>query len=204
MPMEAVMTDNFEFYFDLSSPPSYIAYERLAGIVARTGATLILRPVLVGGVFKLSGNAAPVSVPAKRAYMMTVELPRLAKRYGIAIKPHAEAPFNSLGLMRGTMAADELGRLSDFVATVFRAQWAEGLNMANPAILAQALNDAGFDADALIAQSQSAATKSKLITATEAAVARGIFGVPTFFLGDEMFFGQYHLSDIEARFTGRS
>ena len=123
------MPATLEFYYDLSSPPSYIAHERLAGVAARTGAEIVLRPVLVGGVFKLSGNAGPVDVPTKRAYMMETELPRAAKHYGLDLDFHAGAPFNSLGLMRGAIVADEDDRLADYTAAMFRAQWAEARDM---------------------------------------------------------------------------
>lgn len=191
-----------EFYFDLASPPSYIAHQRLPEVLARSGAELALRPVLLGGVFKLSGNASPLAVPAKRAYMMTVELPRLARRYGIALDFAPGAPFDSLGLMRGALAAEELNRLDDYAAALFRAMWAEARDLADPAVVADVLAAAGFDAAALLARSRVPVVKDKLIAATEAAVARGVFGTPSFFIGDEMFFGQDHLDQVEAALSG--
>ncbi len=191
------MVRKLEFYFDVASPPSYIAHERLPGIVEGTGAALILRPVLAGGVFKLSGNSSPVAVPAKRAYMMEVELPRLARQHGIALDFAARAPFDSLGLMRGAMAAAEDNRLADYAAAMFRAMWAEGKDMSDPAAVAAALSAAGFDAERLFARTQEQDIKNALIAATEAAVTRGVFGVPTFFVGAEMFFGQDHLDLVE-------
>ncbi len=192
------MTATLDFYYDLSSPPSYIAHERLAGLTERTGAEVNLRPVLVGGVFKLSGNAGPVDVPSKRNYMMGTELPRTARHHGIALDFHAGAPFNSLGLMRGAVVAEEDGRLADYTAASFRAQWAEARDMSDPATLAEVLTAAGFDAEDLFARTQEQPVKDKLIAATEAAVARGVFGVPTMFVNDEMFFGQDHLDMVEA------
>ena len=191
------MTNSVEFYFDVASPPSYIAHERLPGIVERSGATLILRPVLVGGIFKLSGNAGPVKVPAKRAYMMEVELPRLARQHGIALGFDPGAPFDSLGLMRGAMVAAEDQRLAEYVAAMFRAMWAESKNLSDPAVVAEVLGVAGFDAARMFARIQEQEIKSKLIAATETAAARGLFGVPTFFVGTEMFFGQDHLDLVE-------
>ncbi len=191
------MPATLEFYYDLSSPPSYIAHERLAGLAERTGAEIALRPVLVGGVFKLSGNAGPVDVPSKRAYMMETELPRTARHYGIALDFHAGAPFNSLGLMRGAVVADEDGRLADYTSAMFRAQWAEARDMSDPAVLAETLTATGFDAETLFTRTQEQPIKDKLITATEAAVDRGVFGVPTMFVHDEMFFGQDHLDMVE-------
>jgi 2-hydroxychromene-2-carboxylate isomerase len=191
------MTLELEFYFDVSSPPSYVAHERLPGIVERTGTALILRPVLAGGVFKLSGNSSPVAVPAKRTYMMEVELPRLARQHGIALDFAAGAPFDSLGLMRGAGAAAEDNRLADYAAAMFRAMWAEGKDMSDPAVVATALEAAGFDAERVFARIRVREIKDGLIAATEAAVARGVFGVPTFFVGTEMFFGQDHLDLVE-------
>jgi 2-hydroxychromene-2-carboxylate isomerase len=191
------MVNDLEFYFDVASPPSYIAHERLPALVERTGATLILRPVLVGGVFKLSGNAAPVSVRAKKAYMMQVELPRLARRYGIALDFDRRAPFGSLNLMRGAVVAEERGGLADYATAVFRATWAMGRDMSDPSAVADVLDAAGFDAEVIFARIQEPTIKGKLIAATEAAVARGVFGVPTFFIGTEMYFGQDHLDFIE-------
>ncbi|MCW9046296.1 MAG: 2-hydroxychromene-2-carboxylate isomerase [Alphaproteobacteria bacterium] len=193
------MVTGIEFFFDLSSPPSFIAHERLIELVERTKTTLILRPVLVGGIFKLSGNAPPVSAPAKRKYMMETELPRLAKNNNIPLSFHADAPFNSLNLMRGAMVADEIGKLPQYTAALFRAQWMEMCDMNNPGVIAETLNAAGFDAQYVLAQSQMDTIKKKLISATEAAVALGVFGVPTFFLENEMFFGQEHLGSLEQK-----
>ena len=196
------MAGELEFYFDVASPPSYIAHERLPGIVERTGASLIPRPVLVGGIFKLGGNAAPVAVPAKRAYMMAVDLPRLARRYGIALDFDPAAPFDSLGLMRGAMVAEADGRLAEYVSAMFCAMWAEARDMPDPAVVAEVLSGAGIDGEMMFARGQEQAIKDKLIAATEAAVARGVFGVPTFFVGAEMFFGQDRLDLVETALTG--
>ncbi len=198
------MASCLEFYFDIASPPSYIAHERLPGLVERTGAAVVLRPVLVGGIFKLSGNSAPVGVPAKRAYMMEVELPRAARQHDIALNFDPGAPFDSLGLMRGAMVAQENGRLTDYVAAMFRAMWAEARNFNDPAVLAQTLVAAGFDAQQMFVRIQERGVKTKLIAATEAAVGRGVFGVPTFFVGTEMFFGQDHLDLAECALNPRS
>ncbi|MDP6829638.1 MAG: 2-hydroxychromene-2-carboxylate isomerase [Alphaproteobacteria bacterium] len=187
-----------EFYFDLASPPSYIAHERLPGIVERTGAALILKPVLAGGIFKLSGNSPPVAVPAKRTYMMQVELPRLAREHGIVLNFDPGAPFDPLPLMRGAMVAAQLDRLGEYTGALFRAMWRDARDLSDPAVAADVLNAAGFDAEMIGARSGAQSIKTQLIEATEAAVDRGLFGVPTFFIGSEMFFGQDRLSSIEA------
>jgi 2-hydroxychromene-2-carboxylate isomerase len=195
------MATSVEFYFDVASPPSYIAHQRLPDIIERTGAALILRPVLAGGIFKLSGNSTPVAVPTKRAYMMDVELPRLARDHDIALNFHPGAPFNSLALMRGAMVAEEDGRLADYVAAMFTAMWADARDMSDPAVVEKALTAAELDATRIITDSQRPDIKAALIAATEGAAARGVFGVPTFFVGAEMFFGQDHLDGVERALT---
>ena len=194
---------DLEFYYDVASPPSYIAHERLPGILERTGATLTLRPVLAGGVFKLSGNASPLAVPAKRNYMMRVELPRLSRTYGIKLDFHPEAPFESLPLMRGAMIAEQTGRLAEYTTALFRAMWAEACDMSDPAVVAEVLDNAGFDSKMIFARMQQQTTKDQLLAATEAAASRGAFGVPTFFIGTEIFFGQDRLDTIEAALSAR-
>ncbi len=191
------MADRLEFYFDVASPASYIAHARLPAIIERTGAILILRPVLAGGIFKLSGNASPAGVAVKRAYMMEVDLPRIARHHSIALDFHPNAPFNSLTLMRGALVADEEGRQAEYVAAIFNAMWAEARNLSDPAAVAEALATAGFDAEATFARVQAQTIKDGLISATATAVNRGVFGVPTFFAGSEMFFGQDRLDFIE-------
>lgn len=187
-----------EFYFDVASPPSYIAHERLPGILERTGAALVLKPVLAGGIFKLSGNAPPVAVPAKRAYMMQVELPRLAREHGIALNFDPGAPFDSLGLMRGAMVAAQLDRLAEYAGALFRAMWRDARDLSDAAVVTDVLHAAGFDAEMIRAGIGAQSVKRKLIDATEAAVRRGVFGVPTFFIRSEILFGQDRLDTIEA------
>ncbi len=189
------MASNLEFYFDLGSPPSYIAHARLPSL----GADVILRPVLAGGVFKLTQNRPPLEVPAKRDYMLHTDLPRSARRYGIPLSFHANAPVPTLALMRGAVVAEELGRLADYVEAMYRAMWAEARDMSDPQAVGEALGRAGFDAAALFARTTEQVVKDTLIAWTQAAVDRGVFGVPTFFLDDEMFFGQDRLALIEER-----
>jgi len=191
------MAKKLEFYFDVASPPSWIAHERLPDIIRRTGAALTLRPVLVGAIIKLTGNTAPVAVPAKRTYMMEVDLPRQARQHNVTLNFAPGAPFNSLNLMRGALIADDLGRLADYAATIFRATWAEARDMSEPLIVSEVLDTAGFDAPELFDRAQDPAIKSRLVAANEKAVARGVFGVPTFFVGPEMFFGQDRLDLVE-------
>jgi 2-hydroxychromene-2-carboxylate isomerase len=191
------MQKSVEFYLDIASPPTYVAYMRMPGIVARTRAQVVYRIMLLGGIFKLTGNREPVAVPAKRTYMMTVDLPRAARRHEIPLDFHPDAPFDSLGLMRGAVVAEEEGCLAPYLDAVFRAMWAEARDFSDPEIAAEVLHRAGLDAAHILARAEDKRIKEILIELTTAAVARGVFGSPTFFVGDQMFFGQDRLDLVE-------
>jgi 2-hydroxychromene-2-carboxylate isomerase len=191
------MTKRVTFLYDFGSPPSYVAYKRLPAIAARTGAEIEYRPVLVGGIFKAVGNQPPVEVAAKAAWFWA-DITRCAARYGVPFlrNPHFEG-FRSLALMRGAMVAEQEGRLVAYSDAVYDAMWAKGLNLSDPAVAAGVLDEAGFDSARIFAGADDAAAKGKLRAQTEDAVARGAFGVPTFFVGDTMFFGQDRLDFVE-------
>ena len=193
------MSKSVDFYYDFGSPASYLAWARIPAICAEAGAQLNYRPMLLGGIFKLTGNAEPVDVPAKRHYMLEVDLPRNAHRHSIPLNFHSDAPFNSLAMMRGAMVAEEEGRLQPYADALFRAMWADARNLVDVKVVAHALEEAGFDAGCYFERIQTPEIKQRLIEATEAAAARGVFGAPTFFLGDEMFFGQDRLDMILER-----
>lgn len=193
------MTQPIEFYFDIASPPSYLAHMRLKRIAEAGDADIVYRPMLLGGIFKISGNAGPIAVPVKRRYMMEVDLPRNAERFSVALNFHPDAPFNSLALMRGALVAEEEGCLVPYADACFQAMWAEAANLAEEATVAEVLQAAGFDAARYIERLRAAEIKQRLIDRTAAAAARGVFGAPTFFLGDEMFFGQDRLDQVIER-----
>ena len=130
--------------------------------------------------------------------MMQVDLPRNAARYEVPLDFHADAPFNSLALMRGAVVAEQDGRLLDYTDAMFRAMWAEARDLADPGEVGAALTAAGFDAAAYAARIQEPAVKQELIARTEAAADRGVFGSPTFFVGEEMFFGQDRFEQVLA------
>jgi len=113
-----------EFFFDYGSPASYLAYTQMPALAQRTGATVLYRPMLLGGVFKATGNQSPINIPAKGAWMMT-DLPRFAKRYGVPYVRNPHFPINTLNLMRGAIAAEMEGRLIPFSDAIFRAIWAD-------------------------------------------------------------------------------
>jgi 2-hydroxychromene-2-carboxylate isomerase len=190
------MTKTVTFYYDYGSPWSYLAFKRLPGIAAEAGAEIDYRPVLVGGMFKTLGTQMPVEIPAKAAWFWT-DIDRFVARYGVPFvhNPH-HAGFRSLPLMRGAMVAAEQGTLVAYSEAIYDAFWGQGLNLSDPAVVRSVLSGAGFDPAAIFAGAEGDAAKAALREATDAAIARGVFGVPTFFVGDAMFFGQDRLDFV--------
>lgn len=195
------MTATLEFIFDFGSPNAYLAQRALGPALARTGADVRYRPCLLGGIFKATGNQAPMmafaNVPNKLAYIQ-IEMQRFIKNRGLTqfqFNPHF--PVNTLTLMRGAIAVEEEGRLTDYIEAGLKAMWEDGLKMDDPAVFAETMTAAGFDGERLLARTQEPAVKQKLIDNTSAAVERGVFGIPTFFVGDEIFFGKDSLGDVE-------
>ncbi len=193
------MSQAVEFFFDVGSPTAYLAWTQLPALCAKAGATLIYRPMLLGGVFQATGNASPATVAAKSRYM-NADMARYAKSYGVplAINPHF--PINTLTLMRGAAGVQLRlpARFDDYLRGVFKAMWVDGLNMNDPAVAAKALTAAGFDPAEIMALTADAEVKAALRATTEEAVARGAFGAPTMFVGDTMFFGQDRLEFVRA------
>jgi 2-hydroxychromene-2-carboxylate isomerase len=185
-----------EFFFDYGSPTAYLAYTQLPGIAQRTGATIVYRPMLLGGVFKATGNHSPATIPAKGAWINT-DLARFAARYGVPYVRNPHFPINTLNLMRGAIAAGSEGRLVPYSDAIYRAMWADKRNMEDPIVIGGVLRDAGFDPAAMMAAIGTAEVKDRLRHNTEEAVARGVFGAPTCFVGDAMFFGQDRLDFVE-------
>lgn len=186
-----------EFYFDFGSPTAFLAYKRLQQLSEQYPVEINYIPMLLGGVFKGTGNASPVTIPAKGKYMLEQDLPRFARRYKVELNFNPYFPINTLHLMRTTIAARHLGCLDHFIEPVFEAVWVQEKNMGDPEVVSQVLSDAGLDATALLAGAQEPAIKAELVTVTEAAVARGVFGAPTIFMDGEMYFGQDRFDFIE-------
>jgi 2-hydroxychromene-2-carboxylate isomerase len=182
---------SFEFWFDFGSTASYLAWTQLPALEAETGATAVLKPMLLGGVFQATGNQSPANIPAKGKYLF-VDFDRFAERYGVPFKVNPNFPINTLLLMRGAMVLQMKGdpRFRDYCNAMFNAIWVYSLNMNDPATAAEALRKAGFDPQALVAAASEQTTKDALKAATQKAVDRGVFGAPTFFVGDQMFWGQ--------------
>ncbi len=190
-------TNTIEFFFDFGSPTSYLAHTQLPRIARETGATLVYRPMLLGGVFKATGNASPVAVPAKGRWMGQ-DIARWAQRWGVPFSFNPHFPINTLMLMRIAAGLrlrqpDELARYAD---AVFAALWVAPRKLDELEVLADALQQAGLDAPALLALALDTEVKAALLFATEEAVARGVFGAPTCFVGGEMHFGQDRLDFV--------
>ncbi len=195
-----------EFLFDFGSPNAYLAHRVIPGIIQRTGAVFDYQPVLLGGLFKLANNRAPMvafgDIPKKMAYQR-IEMDRYVRVNGLTkyrFNPHF--PINTLNLMRGAVAAQALGQFEVYVEAVFCAMWEDQLQAGDPEVLAQVLTKAGLDAKALLELSQTPEIKAKLGDNTQAAYDRGAFGIPTFFVGDEIYFGKDQLLAIEAELRG--
>lgn len=195
------MPNTVDFLFDFGSPNAYLAHQVIPGIEARTGVRFDYVPVLLGGLFKLANNRSPMEanagIPLKRAYDM-LEMRRFIQRHQLTqfqMNPHF--PVNTLGIMRGAVAAQRAGVLAPYVDAVFGAMWERGANMADVAVITAELNAAGLDGAALVAATQDAAVKDELMANTQAAHARGAFGSPIFFVGEEMYFGKDRLGEVE-------
>jgi len=191
------MSKSVEFYFDLGSPTTYLAYTQLPTLCVQTGSTLVYRPMLLGGVFKATGNASPVTIPAKGPYLFK-DLNRFAKRYGVAFNLNPYFPINTLLLMRAVtgMQLRQPDRFEAFIDCLFRALWVDARNLNDSATVAAVLDKEGFDPGYVLALTADVQVKEALKTATEAAIARGVFGAPSMFVGDELFFGQDRLDFV--------
>jgi 2-hydroxychromene-2-carboxylate isomerase len=195
------MHPTIEFIFDFGSPNAYLAYRALPSIVERTGARLAINPCLLGGIFKATGNTAPsiafAPIKGKFEYEL-LEIKRFVSRHKLdkyRLNPHF--PVNSLMLMRTYIAAIQAGIGPAFLEMGLRGMWEEGLKLDDPAILKAAMDAAGFDSTSLLSAAQSEPVKKTLADNTAGAVARGVFGIPTFFVGNEMFFGKDRLGQVE-------
>ncbi|GHB16879.1 2-hydroxychromene-2-carboxylate isomerase [Pseudovibrio japonicus] len=195
------MKKTIDFIFDFASPNAYFSYKVLPAILERTSTNLNIIPCLLGGIFKATGNRSPMiafgGVKGKLDYER-VEMGRFIKKHGLSeFKFNPNFPVNTLLLMRGAIAAEMDGRLAEYVEAGMKHMWEDGLKMDDPNVFVTAMTDAGLDGAHLLEQSQNPEVKAKLVSNTEAAVDRGAFGVPTFYIGDEMFFGKDRLNQVE-------
>ena len=202
------MTVKVEFHFDFGSPNAYLSHCAIPGIERRTGATFAYVPILLGGVFKLTNNRPPMDQTAgvkNKPEYAQIETDRFIRRHKIdRYSWNPNFPVNTLRIMRGAVAAGMDGYLDRYVAAIFRHMWEQPKKMDEPEIIASALDENGIDGRALLARTEDQAVKDRLLANTEASVARGTFGSPTFFVGEEIFFGKDRLGDVEAEIAEAS
>ena len=196
-----------QFLFDFGSPNAYLSHKVIPAIEKRTGVKFEYVPILLGGVFKATNNKSPAETLAgvknKREFM-ELETQRFLKRFNV--KPYVwnpNFPVNTLMLMRGAIAAEAEGVFEEYVEAGFHHMWEEPKKMDDPDVLGKALTASGLDAAKLFARAQEPEIKNKLLENTQAAVARGAFGSPTFFVGDEIFFGKEQLREVEELIAGK-
>ncbi|HZB92398.1 MAG TPA: 2-hydroxychromene-2-carboxylate isomerase [Stellaceae bacterium] len=192
---------NVEFHFDFGSPNAYLAHLVIPAIEQRTGVEFTYVPILLGGVFRLTGNRSPAESLAgikNKGEYERLETARFIRRHGITqFRMNPFFPVNTLTLMRGAIAAETLGVFDRYVDEIYRHMWSAPKKLDDPAVLAAALTESGFDADRFAALVQQPEVKARLLANTERSVARGTFGSPTFFVGDDIFFGKDRLRDVE-------
>jgi 2-hydroxychromene-2-carboxylate isomerase len=191
------MSKTVEFYFDLGSPATYLAYTQLPKICALTDTRLVYIPFLLGGVFKATGNASPATIPAKGRYMFQ-DLDRYAKRYGVPLKFNPHFPINTLMLMRAVtgMQLRHPERFAAFLDCLFKAIWVEGRSLDEPATVAAVLSENGFNPQEVLALTADEEIKTALKDNTEKAVQRGVFGAPSMFVDNQLYFGQDRLDFV--------
>jgi len=188
-----------EFFFDVTSPYSYLASTQMAGLAERTGATIAWRPFFLGGLFAAVGNEAPALLKPRAAYMGR-DLQRWAKRYGAPLRWPSRFPINTVKAQRMLLALREEkgdGACADLAAAFFAAYWAADRDVADLEVLTEVASQAAFDGAALAERTQDPTVKEALKAATTEAEERGAFGAPTFFAGGEMYFGNDRLLLLE-------
>jgi 2-hydroxychromene-2-carboxylate isomerase len=188
-----------DFFWDCGSPYTYLATTQLAAFEKRTGATFRYRPLLLGGLYKTTGNAPPISVAAKARWMLQ-DLVRWREQYGVPLRlPGESAPFPVVSLvpMRAAVAAEMRGKGREYCHAIFHAYFVEGRDIAQPDEVARVARSIGLDADDVLAAIQTAEVKDRLRANTDEAAARGAFGVPTFFIDEQIFWGNDRFHHLE-------
>jgi 2-hydroxychromene-2-carboxylate isomerase len=193
------MSKTVEFFFDVGSPASYLAWTQLPEICQKTGATLVYRPMLLGGVFQATGNSSPATVPAKGRYTF-IDLGRFAKSYGVELKTNPHFPILTLTLMRAAVGLQlkDPGAFDPYLSVIFKAIWVDAQDMNEPEVVKRVLAEGGFDPQKILFLTTDALVKAALKANTDEAIARGVFGAPTMFVGEHMFFGQDRLGLVQA------
>ncbi len=190
------MSKTIDFYYDYISPASYFAWVRLQELCERTGASINYKPMLLGGIFKANGNTSPITVPAKWEWIKR-DFAKTAEYYGIPYQLNPHFIFSTVNVMRGALWALSAGRIEDYNRAMYKAAWADGKDLSDADTVKAVLEEAGFDAAEVLEAMTQPEIKQALITATTEAAERGVFGAPTMFVGDELFFGQDRLDFVE-------
>ena len=190
------MVKNIDFYFDFGSPTAYLAFTQLQLIEKRSGANLVFHPILLGGIFKATGNSPPAAIPAKGKYMMR-DLQRYAEKYQVPYERNPFFPVNTLSLMRGAVSYQNNGDFERYVNVIFHNMWVEPKNLNDEDVLKKMLIENNFEYNDFLKRTSDQKTKDQLISNTEKVVQKGAFGAPTIFIGEEMFFGQDRMDFIE-------
>lgn len=202
------MASLIEFYFDFGSPNAYLSYRVLPEIEQRLGTKVELKPALLGGIFKATGNQSPAitlaGVPAKAAYESKETKRFIARHQLTRFRFNPAFPINTLHLMRGAMLAKRLGVFDAYVDAVYAGMWEQALNMGELGVFHEALEAAGLPTEQFIEHVSDPDVKAALAASTAEAIGRGVFGSPTFFVGDEMFFGKDRLRDVEEFYLERA
>ncbi len=189
-----------EFFFDLSSPYSYLASTQLGALGERAGAEVVWRPMVLGAVFKAVGNEMPARVPHKGRWMGN-DLQRWADHYGVPWRMSSHFPLNTIKAMRLVLVDD--AKAAAVARAGFDAMWAEDRDITSEAELRRIAEQGGLDAATALAAIESPTIKDRLRANTEEAVSRGAFGAPTLFVGDQLFWGNDRLHFVEAALRGK-
>jgi 2-hydroxychromene-2-carboxylate isomerase len=201
------VSSNPQFLFDVGSPNAFLSHEAIPAIEKRTGVKFEYVPILLGGIFKATNNRSPAESLAgikNKPEFLAIETERFVKRF--QVEPYVMNPFfpvNTLNLMRAAVAAQFEGVFEPYVEAAFHHMWREPKKMDNPEVAVKALTSSGLDGAKLLARAQEPDVKAKLVANTQAAVERGAFGSPTFFVGNEMFFGKEQLREVEEMVSGK-
>jgi 2-hydroxychromene-2-carboxylate isomerase len=202
------MSVSVQYVFDFGSPNAYLAHRVVPEIQSRTGVVFEYLPALLGGILKATNNVSPVvslqGIKNKGEYTR-LEMQRFIAKHGISeFRSNPHFPVNTLQIMRGAIVAQNEGFLEKYVDEVFRHMWVEPKKMDDPEVLRSAFEESGLPADTIMEQIQDAAVKQQLIDNTAEVVGRGVFGIPSFFVGDELFFGKDRTSDVEEEIRRQS
>lgn len=190
------MSNDVYFYYDYGSPTAYLAWTQLPELCERHQANLHYKPVLLGGIFKATGNSTPVLIAPKGKWLFK-DIERYAVRYGVPYQMNPHFVINSMTMMRGAMWAQNTGVLESYNKAMYEATWVNGLNMSEPDVIASVMDEAGLDAAAMLQAVADDSIKKQLIEATGDAVEQGVFGAPTMIVNGELHFGQDRLDWVE-------